>query len=235
MNEMLEKIYNLLIKIFNLLSDKVVKEPERTGKGWVKPDFVVVKGVKFKTHGQYRTNSGKAKGLVVHYTVSGSEATNAQGVVKYLSSKGLGCMVMDAYGTIYIPEGFDVEKSVAYHAGTSSWQGASGISRYCMGMEICNWGLLNATSKKKVKKLRKSSGKHNIKAGEYEPYTPEQEEALVNFILWQKDSNPEFKIDWVVGHDEIAPTRKQDPGASLSMSMPEFREYLNRRVTNELA
>lgn len=233
MNEMLEKIYNLLLKVFNLLSDKVVKEPERMGKGFVKPDFVVVKGVKFKTHGQYRTNSGKAKGLVVHYTVSGRSPDSAKGVLKYLASKGLGCMVMDEFGTIYIPEGFDVEKSVAWHAGSSSWYGATGISRYCMGMEICNWGMLNSSTKKRVAKLRRSTGKHNIKAGEYEPYTTEQEEALTNFILWQADVNPEFDIDWVCGHDEIAPTRKADPGASLSMSMPEYRIYLKGRL-NEL-
>lgn len=230
MSEMLEKIYAILMKIFQMLSDKVVVEPERLPTTFPRPDIVSVKGIKIKTQGRYRTPSGKAKGLVVHYTVSGRSADNAKGVLKYLADNGLGCMVMDEDGIIYVAENFDFMHDVAWHAGSSSYGGLTGLSRYCLGMEICNWGKLTPESKKRAKTMRKSTGRDNIVAGEYEPYTAAQEEALIAFILWYAQQSPDFSIDFVIGHDECAPGRKTDPGASLSMSMPEFRAHLKKRL-----
>lgn len=226
----MESVIAFLKKIFFLFLDQVLKEPDRPTEKYPRPDIIKVKGAKYKTQGNYRTKSGMAKGLVVHYTVSGKSDDSARAVVKYLARKGLGCAVMDEHGTIYVAENFDIEKDVAWHAGSSSWQGHTGMSRYCIGMEICNWGRLTPESRKRVSKMRKANPRHNIKAGDYEPYTPAQEEALVNFILWYKQINPDFDVDFVIGHDECAPTRKSDPGASLSKSMPEFREYLKKRL-----
>lgn len=223
-----QKVSRLFEEAENTLDVEEV-EPDRPSQtiGYDKPDLVVVKGVRFKTQGNYRTPSGNAKGLVVHYTVSGSSETSARGVLKYLANRGLGCMVMDRNGTIYLAENVDLDKTVAWHAGTSGWKGVSGISRYCMGMEICSWGRLDHTTKPRVfSSIRSSGNVDNIRSGEYESYTAEQEKALTDFILWQLDVNPEFDLDWVVGHDEIAPNRKTDPGASLSMSMPAYRKWL---------
>ena len=47
---------------------------------------------------------------------------------------------------------------------------------------------------------------------------------LMNMIRYMKAVCPDFDVEWVVGHDEIAPSRKSDPGASLSMTMPELRK-----------
>ena len=187
------------------------------------PKFVVVPGVKVKTHGHYRTNTGNAKGLVVHYTVSGGTVSSAKGVLSYLARKGLGCPVMGHDGTIYIPEGFDVLKDVAWHAGNSSWKGVSGLSRYCIGIEICSWGRLDKDTKPRAANIRTSKGEDNIVEGEYEAFTAKQEESLKNLVLWLADVNPEFDIEWLCSHDEISPGRKFDCGASLSSSMPQFR------------
>jgi len=43
------------------------------------------------------------------------------------------------------------------------------------------------------------------------------------------DVNPEFRADWVAGHDEVSPGRKSDPGGSLSMTMPQFRYMLKKK------
>jgi N-acetylmuramoyl-L-alanine amidase len=215
-----------------------IDEPERPNttpkdiedrEKYIIPEIVTVPGVRFKERGPYKTKTGQAMGLVVHYTVSGRTKNSAKAVLNSLAKRNLGCMVMDEDGVIYVPEKFDLKNDVAYHAGTSSWKGKSGISFYCMGMEICCWGKLDKTTKKYVdaRDIRTSKGEDNIKSGEYQKYvTPAQEEALLNFILWQLDTNPEFKIEWVVGHDEVAPSRKSDPGASLSKSMPKYREML---------
>lgn len=194
-----------------------MNEPERKSIAptlkYEMPNIVRVPGVKYKIVGKYKTKTKQAKGLGVHYTVSGRTAQAAKNVVAYMAKKGLGCMVMDENGIIYVPENFNIQTDVAYHAGKSSWKGLSGMSYYLMGMEICCWG-----KGSKVGPLR----------NKFQAYTPKQEAALVNFIKWQLDVNPEFSIDFVAGHHEISPGRKSDPGDSLSMTMPKFRELLKK-------
>lgn len=204
--------------------------PEGYLKEFKEPTFVVVKGTKYVNRGEYKTPTKMFKGLVVHYTVSGRTAASAIGNVKYLASKGYGCMVMDENGIIYIPEDFDVLKDWGHHAGVSKWGSDTYVSNKFAGMEICGWGLGS-----KVGPIRSSKGEDNIIAGDYQEYTPEQETALDNFILWALSKNKEFKIANVVGHDELREAAgqkggKTDPGASLSRTMPNYRAHLNSLV-----
>lgn len=200
--------------------------PEGYLKGIVEPEFIVVKGVRFKDRGAYKTSSGRFEGLVVHYTVSGRTASSARAVVSWLAQQGYGCMVMDEDGKIYIPEGFDVFRSWGYHAGVSKWKGRSSVSDAYAGMEICCWG-----KGSKVGPFRETKGESNMIAGKYQTYTEAQEKALTNFILWARSKNPEFDLQKVAGHDELRAEAgkkgdKQDPGASLSMTMPAYRAFL---------
>jgi hypothetical protein len=69
--------------------------------------------------------------------------------------------------------------------------------------------------------------RHNREAGWYHKYTPEQEQALTTLILWLKQNAPGiFQLEFVLGHDEVSPGRKNDPGGALSMTMPEYRAHL---------
>jgi hypothetical protein len=76
--------------------------------------------------------------------------------------------------------------------------------------------------------------KENIKAGTYLPYTQAQMDALVNVMLWLKKRHPGFRLDLVLGHDEVAPTRKLDPGGCVGapggpgLTMSEFRAALQK-------
>lgn len=190
------------------------------------PKLIVVKGVRYPFGGDYKTPTGMAEGLVVHYTVSGRTARHAENVVRYLASKSLGAPVMDENGIIYVPENFDVIRHWAPHAGVSKWGERSGLSQYYAGLEICSWGRGS-----KDGPLRTSEGVANIIAGSYQAFTDAQEKALFDFCLWMMAVNPSFKLENVVGHDEIRaaagkPGDKQDPGASLSVTMPELRAAL---------
>lgn len=231
-----DEITNALYRI-GALKSPIDSEPEERPdvkpvipvSKFTEPNFVTVKGTRFKEQGPYRTTSGMFKGLTVHYTVSGRTSKSAIGVVKYLAREGFGCMVMDEDGIIYIPEGFDILRDVAWHAGDSAWEGKTGMSRYMAGMEICCWGRGS-----KVGPYRESKGEDNIIFGKYQAYTEAQEASLINFCLWALDVNPEFVIDWIAGHDELRaeagrPGDKQDPGGSLSMTMPEFRALIKKR------
>ena len=193
------------------------------------PEVRIVGGVKYETK-PYATMSGNFAGLVVHYTVSGRSAESAKGVVRYLASKGLGCMVMDENGIIYVPEGFDLLTSSAAHAGLSKWGGYGGLNSYFAGMEICGLG-----KDARVGPFRTSGPDANIMPGTYQAFTSAQENALTNFIAWALSVNSNFSIGNVCGHDEARAEaglkgNKSDPGASLSMTMPAYRKYLSERL-----
>lgn len=198
--------------------------PDKIDLGFTEPVFKILKGVKYKNRGNYKTDSGMFSGLVVHYTVSGNAPT---GVVNWLASQGYGCMVIDYDGVIYIPEDFDVLKSWGYHAGVSRWNNRSSVSDVFCGLEICNWGLNS-----KVGPFRTVTTEQGyVVAGTYQQYTEAQEKSLINFCLWAKKHNPEFSFDNVCSHDELRREAgrtgdKADCGGSLSMPTFKLRELL---------
>jgi len=78
----------------------------------------------------------------------------------------------------------------AYHAGESSWQGNTQLNASSIGIEIVNRG---------------------DRDGEWSDYPPEQVEAVVTLV---KKLVREYHVrpDHIVGHSDIAPQRKVDPG-----------------------
>lgn len=77
-------------------------------------------------------------------------------------------------------------------------------------------------------RVRYASGE-NIFPGYYLPYTRAQFEALKGVVALAKSERPDtFGYDFIFGHDEVSPGRKQDPGGALAhedrlMTMTEFR------------
>ena len=217
------------------------QEPERPSLRFEDPNIVPIH-IHLKTRGKYRTKSGRPKGLIVHYTAGRNDAS---ATLRSMAKRGLGCIVMDNEGQMIRANNQDLDE-VAYHAGKSEKYGVKGLSFYCMGMEICNAGLLEAKgsefkswfgkmyARDEVRTVTESTGGYP-RGGDYHKYTDKQEEALINFCLWQKSVNPEFDFDWVLGHDEVAIPRgrKQDPGGSLSMPMPHFRQKLKNLWGNQ--
>lgn len=197
------------------------------------PEFIEVKGIRYPEIGFYDTESGWFSGLVVHYTVSGRNERSARGVVSHLSRLGLGAMVMDENGLIYVGEGFDPLCHWGHHAGVSKWRGMVGLSKYFAGMEICSWG--RGSKHGPLRHFDEPLG--NIYPGTYQAFTEAQESSLINFCLWALDINPEFNLANVCGHDEVRaeagkPGDKTDPGGSLSMTMPAFRQHLGSLISS---
>lgn len=227
----LEK-YNLDIELIgnDMTPPKDIVTPEKI----TKPTIVVVKGVRFKDRGKYRTRSGMFKGMTLHYAVCSRSQKGALGTLSYLAQQGFGCMTMDDQGVIYIPEGFDVFKSWGYHSGVSKWKEFTSVSDYFAGMEVACWGR-NPPSSVPDSEIRNVTTKQGyVVAGKYQMFTKEQEESFINFCLWAKQNNPEFDFDYIAGHDELRREAgklgdKQDPGGSLSMTMPQLRDILKKK------
>ncbi len=77
----------------------------------------------------------------------------------------------------------------AWHAGDSAWRGAEGLNGRSIGIEIVNPGHAHG-------------------------YVPFGEAQMVAVIGLCREIIGRWPIDplWVVGHSDIAPDRKQDPG-----------------------
>lgn len=183
------------------------------------------------TQGSYR--NGYPKGAVVHFTAG--RRNGLQNGFDIQRRTRMCYFLIDQDGNV--GQNFSLEEWGS-HAGRSSYTGLSGrVSDELVGIEVMCGGKLEKHSNEwktwfgeRVPSSNRRSvrSEANREAGTYEAYTPEQEEALTQLILWLHRNNPEiFKIKFVVGHDEVSPGRKNDPGGSLSMTMPAFREHLN--------
>jgi N-acetyl-anhydromuramyl-L-alanine amidase AmpD len=205
--------------------------PSEKGKKLLWCPFAVIDPkYRMNTVGEYRR--GYPEGLVVHFTAGSS----AESSLMWGKEQGFAFWMIAKDGTLYQTKPLN---RWGYHAGKSSWPGISGtVSDEFDGVEIDCAGRLEKKGNTwqswfgrvvPASQRRYSKGEANIVEGWYEKMTPEQEATLKRLVLWLKENCPDvFDLDKVVGHDECSPGRKNDPGASLSMTMPQFREMIKK-------
>lgn len=172
--------------------------------------------------------------LVMHFT-AGSSAKESIDWLASRKSQASAHLVIGRDGTITQLVPFN---RIAWHAGASSWEGLNGINKYSIGIELDNPGKLT----------RKNNRWRAWFGAEYEPdevieaahkneqdpagwllYTPEQISAALEVagLLISK-----YGLKEVVGHEDIAPGRKCDPGPAFPMA--NFRARLLGRKEDEL-
>lgn len=98
------------------------------------------------------------------------------------------CLV-DRDGSIY---NLVDESKRAWHAGVGSWAGMNAINDCSIGIEIVNAGL--------------------TADGKREPFPDAQIDAVIKLC---KDIQSRYPIKYVLGHSDVAPQRKQDPGEAF--------------------
>ena len=162
--------------------------------------------------------------LIMHFT-SGATALSSINFWKTPDAKGASAhFVIDRDGTLY--QCRPCNQSCG-HAGVSKWthQGKTyeGLNSCTIGIEFANAGdstnLSNKWSKLSPLRAKHKNGGPNC---DWERYTPEQiatgkELALV---LVKR-----YNLDAILGHDDIAPARKVDPGPAFPMD--EIRKHCN--------
>ena len=205
-----------------------------------------------KGSGTYR--KGYPEGAIVHWTSGWSRDGEKGASAKRRAEEAISWGAKQGYAYFAIGEDGSIVQSLPLnrygsHAGSSSWPSlGSSVSQYLVGIEICNAGKLKNIAdgvyeswfgaKFKSDEVRYSKKNGNIAEGYYHKYSVAQEEALVRLLLWLKSNNPEvFNFDLVLGHDEAAVPlgRKTDPGASLSLTMKDFREKLKNIYAGKLS
>lgn len=151
--------------------------------------------------------TNKPKFLLLHFTAGAS----AKSSISSMRSQGLAVqLVLDRDGTIYQCRSFG---TTAGHAGASEWKGFSGLNSHSIGIEIANGG---DSFPRKFSSLEPVVARHKNggTTKEWERYTDAQIEVLMWLcpLLVQT-----YKLIDVVGHDDVAPSRKNDPGPAFPM------------------
>lgn len=237
------------MNIFGTNSNK-----DRTATDYLWCPYAEIGLTKMKTQGKYR--KGFPEGAIIHYTAGRDETEkDAINTLKWGTNQNYCFFVIGPTGVIY--QSFPLSHW-GYHAGKSSYDGlGDGVSRYLVGIEVVCAGKLKQVKKEYAAWFNLMDGSNPSKgvksgqklyqddqvnyvlqdnrtfraAGYYKKFTVEQEESLTQLILWLKKTHPDvFNLDYVLGHQEVSPFRKEDPGGSLSMPLDKYREHLKGLV-----
>lgn len=172
--------------------------------------------------------------IVLHYTASSSLDSTVDWLCNKLAKASAHFVVGRDGAVVQLAD----TNAVTWHAGASSWKGAPSVNSYSIGIEMLNLGPLKrvpAAAGKPVSYRANGStldipesdvfhGRHQTdRACPYEHWQryPDAQVAAVDRLLSKLlDAYPH--VEDVVGHSDIAPGRKIDPGpaARTSVAVP---------------
>jgi len=157
--------------------------------------------------------------IVIHYT-GGSSAQSSANWLCDQRAKASAHVVIGTEGEIIQLVSFD---TIAWHAGRSIWEGRSGLNQYSIGIEIDNPGQLVQRvngfytafgTKVPDDMVTLATHRNQTEPAYWHAYTATQiatVEALCQLLM---DTYP---IRTIVGHEEISPGRKVDPGPAYPL------------------
>jgi len=176
---------------------------------------------------------GYPDSIIIHYTAG----STLNGAVRHLRNPKIAAsahIVIGRKGEIVQLVPFNIE---SWHAGRSSYKGRSGWNKFSIGIELDNNGKLNATHEG-GKTVYTDYWGHII-----EPENVHLRESDNTF--WHTYSNDQIKICFdichslqstyginiILGHEEIAPIRKKDPGPAFPLNR--LRDRITEKIVPE--
>jgi N-acetylmuramoyl-L-alanine amidase len=153
--------------------------------------------------------------IVIHYTVAQSKPGTVQTFKArdYLSVHL--CIGTDGSVTQMVPF-----NRLAYHAGESSFQGRTSVNQFSIGIELVNPGpvflkdslpsYVDTNGRPWIGSVVKS--KHKNPACKYDTWAAYSQAQVDATVRVCQTLCEEYGITHVVGHDDVAPGRKIDPG-----------------------
>jgi len=159
--------------------------------------------------------------LVLHFT-SGASAKSSVEFWRSPEAKGAEAhLIIDRDGTLYQILPFNQRADHAGGPGKSAWvdpktgKRYDGLNSCSIGIEIANGGE-SKNLRERYSKLPpvKARHKNGGPVQEWEAYTPEQVAVCKELaaVLVKR-----YNLDDVVGHDDVSPGRKNDPGPALPL------------------
>ncbi len=162
--------------------------------------------------------------LVVHFTAGASARSSAEWFDDPDNPGSSAHLVIDRDGSVIQCVPFD---TIAWHAGRSTWKGLDGLNRHALGIELANWGDLvrrgagwasgtGVAIPDPVLAIHKNGNPDGSRTPiGWEPFPDPQVQSLVAIA---RQLVAAYGIEEIVGHDDIAPTRKWDPGPAFDMA-----------------
>lgn len=156
--------------------------------------------------------------VVVHYSAGGS----TEGCVNtFLANRELSAhFVLGRNGVLIQMVPCNLR---AYHAGQSEWRGRKHVNGFSIGIELVNWGWLTrdeggayrswagtVVDGEPYNGFHKNGGKEEY----WQSYTCAQYGRLRNLLGWLIGEYG-IKVEDIVGHDDVSPGRKCDPGPAF--------------------
>ena len=175
--------------------------------------------------------------LVMHYT-AGSSADSSVAWLSNPQARASAHLVIGRDGGITQLVPFNRS---AWHAGKSQWDGRSGLNNFSIGIELDNAGNLERVGSRWLSRVSKRAyadddvlianhkqDRPGTPPSGWHEYTEAQIEAAlaVGLLLMQR-----YKLKEVLGHEDIAPGRKTDPGPAFPMAS--FRSRLQGRAADQ--
>lgn len=166
---------------------------------------------------------GFAEGLpdtiVIHYTAGASLESSVK-TLGNPTAKASAHVVVGREGEVVQLVPFD---TVAWHAGASSWNGRNGLNRYSIGIEIDNAGVLQASGNDFVSwfgrhypadQVVTATHRNEARPRYWHLYSEAQITAVFELCALLIRH---YGIRDILGHEEIAPSRKTDPGPAFPL------------------
>ncbi len=144
-------------------------------------------GLRMNTDHTAQGQDSRVQYIILHYTAGDSARSLKTLTEKQVSSHYL----VDVDGTIYR---LVDENRRAWHAGDSAWKGAGSLNAASIGIELVNKGFQEGA---------------NGRA--WYPYPDRQIDALIE-LLKDIQTRHDVDPDQILGHSDVAPQRKLDPG-----------------------
>ena len=200
----------------------------------IKNHKLVGDGANWAESPNHRGNLDAPEFIVMHFT-AGRDAASS---IKWLcnpAAKASAHIVVGRNGTITQLVGFD---QVAWHAGASTWAGKHGLNASSIGIELDNMGELTRVGdrylswfKSEVPANQVQHAAHAIDgvASYWHDYTELQIASALTLVDLLRQAYPTIKE--VLGHDDIAPRRKRDPGPAFPMRS--FRARFSGRQSDD--
>lgn len=174
-----------------------------------------------------KLSNSRPDSIVVHYT-AGRSAESAVHTLTNPDVKASAHLVVGRQGEVYQLLPFD---TVAWHAGRSSWKGRSGYNQYAVGIEIDNAGRLESNGNGgfvswfnqlyQTEEIIEATHRNETRPTFWHRYTEPQIERVFELCRLLTRIYP---IREILGHEEIAPGRKIDPGPAFPLER--LRDHL---------
>jgi N-acetylmuramoyl-L-alanine amidase len=161
-----------------------------------------------------------AEYLVMHYT-AGRSLDESVAWLANRSSSASAHVVIGRDGRIVQQVPFD---TVAWHAGASAWEGRVGLNRWSIGIELDNAGRLTRHGSRwrawfggsyGDEDVLEATHKHESQPAGWHLFTDVQLAAALELAALLVER---YGLRDVLGHEDISPGRKSDPGPAFPMA-----------------